>query len=108
MISDVAVELCETMTLKIEKQAQRHGSIIKLIGQIQQDDLAGLKAEVENSNPMITLDLEEVSLVNVEAIRFLGDCETGGVKIQNCSPYIREWISREKRQHRTSGADAGT
>lgn len=96
------------MTLRIEKQAHRHGSMIKLIGQIQLDDLAGLKAEVESSKPTITLDLEEVSLVNAEVIRFLGDCEAGGMKIQNCSPYIREWIIREQRQHRTSGADAGT
>ena len=45
------------------------------------------------------LDLDEVTLVDVEVVRFLGGCEATGIALLHCSPYIREWIARE--QHRT-------
>jgi len=84
------------MTLKIDKRAERHGTTIKLIGEIQLADLGGLKAELQHSEPMIILDLEEVSLVDVDAIRFLAECEIQEVQVHNCSLYIREWIARER------------
>jgi hypothetical protein len=40
--------------------------------------------------------LEEVTLVDVEVVRFLGMCEANGVELVHCSPYIREWIRREQ------------
>jgi hypothetical protein len=27
---------------------------------------------------------------------FLARCEADGVKLENCAPYIREWLEREK------------
>ena len=44
----------------------------------------------------IVLDLEEVTLVDVEVVRFLGICETKCVELVHCSPYIREWVFREQ------------
>lgn len=44
----------------------------------------------------IVLDLEEVRLVDVEVVRFLGMCEAKGVELVHCSPYIREWVFREQ------------
>jgi hypothetical protein len=43
------------------------------------------------------LDLDEVTLVDVEVVRFLGTCEKEGTALLHCPPYIREWISREQR-----------
>lgn len=40
----------------------------------------------------VTLDLEELRLVDREAVRFLAACEARGIKLKNCPPYIREWI----------------
>jgi hypothetical protein len=42
------------------------------------------------------LDLEEVTLVDVEIVRFLGTCEARGATLLNCSPYIRDWIGKER------------
>jgi hypothetical protein len=47
------------------------------------------------------LDLEEVDLVDVEGVRFLNTCETDGIPVLHCSPYIREWMSRERGRPRT-------
>jgi len=44
------------------------------------------------------LDLDQVTLVDVEVVRFLGRCEKAGTELLHCPPYIREWISREQRQ----------
>ena len=84
------------MTLKIEKKADSHQTEIKLIGQIECDVLGTLKEELQDSNPATILDLEEVTLVDVDAIRFLRDCEIEGISIRNCSQYIRNWIQLER------------
>jgi len=58
--------------------------------------LAELEKLVRESESKIVLDLEEVNLVDVEAVRFLGMCEAQGVTLLNCSPYIRDWIGKER------------
>jgi hypothetical protein len=40
----------------------------------------------------MALDLEEVKLVDREAVRFLAACEARGIQLRNCPSYIREWI----------------
>ena len=44
----------------------------------------------------IVLDLKEVGVVDREVMRFFMSCEADGVKLDNCTPYIREWMEREK------------
>ena len=84
------------MTLKIEKTLVEHGTTIKLIGRIRAEHLSELKAQITASVPKIVLELGEVSLVDADAVRFLGSCETEGIQLLNCSAYIREWIVRER------------
>jgi hypothetical protein len=36
------------------------------------------------------VDLEEVTLVDAEIVRFLGTCEARRATLLNCSPYIRD------------------
>jgi hypothetical protein len=55
------------------------------------------EAEAELAD--ITLDLEEVRLVDREAVRFLAACEARGIKLKNCSSYIREWIDTGSDTH---------
>jgi len=63
---------------------------------MQAEHLAELEKQVRESESKIVLDLEEVNLVDVEAVRFLGACEAQGVTLLNCSPYIRDWIGKER------------
>jgi len=60
------------------------------------EHLDELDLQIHETGPPITLDLEEVTLVDVEIIRFLGTCEERGATILNCSPYIRDWIGKER------------
>jgi hypothetical protein len=40
--------------------------------------------------------LEELSLVDVDVVRFLGTCQAAGIKIVHSSPYINDWIAKER------------
>jgi len=86
------------MTLKIERHADGQHTTLRLIGYLQAEYLEELRAQIERNGPRIALDLDEVTLVDVEVVRFLGLCEAEGIALLHCSPYIREWIARE--QHR--------
>ena len=84
------------MTFKIEKYRDGRGTTIRLIGRMRAEHLSELEKQIKESESKIVLDLEELNLVDVEAVRFLGMCETQGVELLNCSAYIRNWIGKER------------
>jgi anti-anti-sigma regulatory factor len=84
------------MTLKIEKHSDGKRTTIRLIGRMRAEHLEELEKQIRESEPAVTLDLEEVTLIDVESVRFLGTCEEGGATLLNCSPYIRDWIGKER------------
>ena len=83
------------MTIKFEKETRRLKTKICLSGRLQSKHLEELKTQLEGARSRIELDLNGVTLVDVEIIRFLNTCEKSGVELLNCWPYIREWMSRE-------------
>ncbi len=84
------------MTLKIERDSDGPRTTLRLIGRIRAEHLTELEKQIKGSGSMIALDLEEVNLVDVEVVRFLGTCEAQGVTLLRCSPYIRDWIAIER------------
>ena len=56
-----------------------------------------LRAQVEGSATAIALDLEQVRLVDRDAVHFLATCEAKGIEFRNCPPFVREWMLSEKR-----------
>jgi anti-anti-sigma regulatory factor len=84
------------MTLRIENASEGHSTTIRLIGRMRAEHLEELEKQIRESGPAITLDLEEVTLVDVEVVRFLGTCEARGTTLLRCSPYIRDWIGKER------------
>ena len=51
---------------------------------------------MQSRDSQIALDLEDVTLVDATAVRFLADCESEGVTLQRGSFYILAWIDRER------------
>ena len=84
------------VTLKIETYSDGSDTKIRLIGRMQAEHLVELEKQIRNGGPKIALDLEQVDLVDVQIVRFLGDCEAQGIRLLNCSPYIRDWIGKER------------
>ena len=87
----------ESMTLKIQRSAKGDVIAFTLSGRIGAEELAELQRlfEVEGQDHRIVLDLKEVKLVDRDTVRFLARCEANGTQLENCPPYIREWIVRE-------------
>ena len=84
------------MTLRIEQSSNGGHTTIRLIGRMRVEHVAEVQKQIDASDPAVTLDLDEVRLVDVEVVRFLGACETRGIELRNGSPYIRDWITRER------------
>lgn len=82
--------------LKIKKVSEMNGTRIHLSGELRWAHLADLRAEIEQVVQPVTLDLDEVEVVDIDGIRFLNESCAGGVQVMNCSPYIREWMLQEK------------
>jgi len=85
------------LTLRIETDSERGKITLRLIGRLQAEHIGELKKEIEGSGPE-RVCLKEVTLVDVEVVRFLAACEESGIAIVNCSAYIREWIDRERQE----------
>jgi hypothetical protein len=84
------------MTLKIEPIFGEGKTRIRLSGKLRSEHLGQLKTEINRHGWMVALDLEEVELVDLDGVRFLNECESAGISILDCSPYIREWMVQER------------
>jgi hypothetical protein len=85
--------------LRIERQSKgRLSANLKLSGRMQADGLWELRTEIEKCSPLPSLDLEEVTLLDRDSVRFLMRCELEGIQLVNCPLYVREWITREGRK----------
>jgi hypothetical protein len=88
----------QAMAFRIETAARGRLSIFILSGHIETQAMAELKRlfELHTDCRDIVVDLRDVSMVDREVMRFLMRCESDGVTLENCTPYIREWMKREK------------
>jgi len=82
------------MTLKIERTLNARETRIRLSGQLRFEHLKQVRSEVEGAEQPVALDLEEVDIVDVDGVRFLNECESTGISLLRCSPYIRQWMLR--------------
>jgi len=82
------------MVLKIDRSSEKGRTTLRLSGRIQSEQLEQLKMQMEGIE--VVLDLKDVRLVDRDVVRFLGVCELNGTELRHCSPYIREWILKER------------
>ena len=83
------------MTLRIEKRRSGHTLIVQLIGELDVEHLAEVKAQVNDAPYPVVVDIGELTLISVEGIRFLNACHENGMPIINASGYITEWMTLE-------------
>ena len=87
------------MPFRIETAARGRFTVFTLSGRIEEQAITELRRLFEQQTGdycQIVLDLKDVSVVDLEVVRFLVHCLADGVTIENCTPYIREWMEREK------------
>jgi hypothetical protein len=84
--------------LKITRAA--NGEVVfTLSGQMDEESIAELEILInsEANGLPIVLVLKDLTLVSEDAITFLERCESNSITLENCPPYIREWITRQRR-----------
>jgi hypothetical protein len=86
------------MTFRIETAARGRVTVFTLCGRIEKQAIAELRRlfELQTDYHDIVLDLQDVGVVDRQVMLFFMSCEADGVKLENCTLYIREWMEREK------------
>ena len=84
------------VTLRIEITPGHKWTTLKLVGRIQTEHLRKLQAKLGAIDGRIAFDLSDVSLVNLDVVRFLGTCESERIQLVNCPAYVRKWIDSER------------
>jgi hypothetical protein len=84
------------MTFRITTGSDGQRTTLRLSRRIRSTDIKSIREAMKGKGERIVLDLEEVTLVDLDVVRFLGVSEAEGVELMNCSPYIRDWIFRER------------
>ena len=85
--------------LRIERSA--NGQVVfTLSGRMQTEDIEQVQQllDVEAPGQQLMFNLEDVMLVNQDAVTFLARCEANGIKLENCPLHIRNWIDQEKHR----------
>jgi anti-anti-sigma regulatory factor len=86
------------MTCKIDRVLTPDGFIVlRVNGRIDCASAEVLQELTENEKTgkgRLALDLTEVTVVSLEAVRALSVAEASGIELRNCPAYVREWISR--------------
>jgi anti-anti-sigma regulatory factor len=85
------------MVLRIERSRRKGIWTFRLSGVFDKEYIAEL--EDLFGRPVdyhkVIVDLSDVQIVDRAAVQFLLRCEVQGLKLQNCPPFVREWIAGE-------------
>jgi hypothetical protein len=97
-VTAMSIKWPDPMAFRIETSARGRFTVFTLSGRIETPAIAELRSlfELQTNYCDIVVDLRDVSIVGRDAMGFLARCEADGVKLENCAPYIREWMEREK------------
>jgi len=86
------------MTCKIDRVLTPGGFVVfRLSGRIDGASFEVLQELIENEKTAkvsLALDLTEVTVVSLEAVRALTVAEANGIELRNCPAHVREWILR--------------
>lgn len=74
------------MTVKFEKEPQARHTMIRVSGRRRSKYLDESTVQLAGAQSRIVLDLNGVTLVDIEVVRFLNDCEDSGIESLNCWP----------------------
>lgn len=82
------------MTFKLERRSDGGRWVVRMIGAVKSEHLGEISKELDLCGPRAALDLEEVTVVGADVIRFLLVREQQGTELLRCPAYIREWIAK--------------
>ena len=89
------------MTFRIHRSATPHAIVFALSGDMDHEHAAGLHELLANeADAHITVDLQNVTLVDRATVQLLAGVEADGIRIVNCPRYVRTWMTAERDSQR--------
>jgi len=85
------------LAFRIHRSATPNAIVFALSGDMDQEHAARLRELLaSDAGEPVTLDLQNVTLVDRAAVQFLAGVEADGIRIVNCPSYVRTWITAER------------
>lgn len=94
--------------LRIEKNSDGCVTRLRLSGRIQSSCIGSIRIAMNDGSARRILDLREVTLVDLDVVRFLISVEDEGIEFFHCPPYVREWMLRERAEGAQPGSSNST
>ncbi|PYV37975.1 MAG: hypothetical protein DMG06_26725 [Acidobacteria bacterium] len=85
--------------LRIQRSSNP-GVVFSLSGRIEIEDVTELQRllSLEAAGQGVALDLQDITLVDRDAVKFLARCEAESIELENCPAYVRQWIAAERNR----------
>jgi anti-anti-sigma regulatory factor len=94
------------MSCRIDRVVGGDGIVVLYIsGRITGKDADTLRNVIEAESSAVAIDLEQIDLIDREAVKFLAQRELNGTVLRNCSAYIREWVTKERTEMMETSGD---
>jgi anti-anti-sigma regulatory factor len=85
------------LTFRIYRSSTPDAIVLAVSGDLHGEHTARLQEFLANERDRpVTLDLQNVSLVDRAAVQFLAAVEAAGIRIVNCPEYVRTWMTAER------------
>ena len=86
------------MSFRIDRFATEDDRVIvRISGRVGAKNLDVLQSVLEEGR-IVAIDLDDVLLIDGDAVKLLVVAQANGIELRNCTAYIREWIAREMSQ----------
>jgi len=73
--------------------------VLRITGRIAAEDVDMLRTLLEEERSAVAIDLEDVVLVDRDAVKLLAPRASEGAELRDCPAYVREWVTRESERH---------
>lgn len=90
--------------LRIEEREEGRATTLQLSGRFGSESIAFVRSVLDKGGTRKILDLSDVTLVDVDVVRFLNRCDDEGIELVHCPAYIHEWMRRERAEGMQTGS----
>jgi anti-anti-sigma regulatory factor len=94
------------MNCRINRRVIEEGlAVLHISGEITGQHVRVFRDVLEQEAGAVAIDLNNVAIVDREAVTLLALSEANGTELRNCPPYIREWVTREILEMKVCGQE---
>lgn len=97
------------MSCRIDRLvAAQERVVLRISGRLVAEHVGTLRTALEQEGRPVVIDLQDVLLADLEAVKLLAAADTSGTELTNCPRYIREWIKSERTETKPKRPEQGT